>query len=60
MFGFTVVASVANVLGLGGEHAFSVYLANILLGLGSGGLMLPSVAATIFDVERGQREAPAS
>ena len=53
VFGFTVVASVANVLGLGGEHAFSLYLTNILLGLGSGGLMFLSVAATIFDVERG-------
>jgi len=52
LFGVTVGASVANVLGLGGAQAFSLYLANILLGLGSGGLMFLSVAATVFDVDR--------
>ncbi len=52
LFGVTVLASVANVLGLGGAHAFSLYLTNILLGLGSGGLMFLSVAATVFDVDR--------
>ena len=52
LFGITVLASVANVLGLGGAHAFSLYLTNILLGLGSAGLMFLSVAATVFDVDR--------
>ena len=52
LFGVTVLASVANVLGLGGSHAFSLYLTNILLGLGSGGVMFLSVAATVFDVDR--------
>jgi hypothetical protein len=51
LFGITVLASVANVIGLGGAHAFSLYLTNILLGLGSAGLMFLSVAATVFDVE---------
>ena len=52
LFGITVLASVANVLGLAGAYAFSLYLANILLGLGSAGLMFLSVAATVFDVDR--------
>ena len=52
LFGITVLASVANVLGLGGAYAFSLYLTNILLGLGSAGLMFLSVAATVFDVDR--------
>jgi hypothetical protein len=52
LFGITVLASVANVLGLGGTYAFSLYLTNILLGLGSAGLMFLSVAATVFDVDR--------
>ncbi len=52
LFGITVLASVANVLGLGGAYAFSLYLTNILLGLGSAGVMFLSVAATVFDVDR--------
>lgn len=52
LFGVTCLASVANVLGFGGAHAFSLYLANILLGLGSGGLMFLSVAATVFDLDQ--------
>ena len=52
LFGITVLASVANVLGLGGAYAFSLYLANILLGLGSAGFMFLSVAASVFDVDR--------
>lgn len=51
LYGITVLASVANVLGLGGAHAFSLYLTNILLGLGSAGVMFLSVAATVFDVD---------
>ena len=35
LFGITVLASVANVLGFGGAYAFSLYLTNILLGIGS-------------------------
>ena len=52
LFGITVLASVANVLGLGGAYAFSLYLTNILLGLGSAGLMFLSVAATVFEVDQ--------
>jgi hypothetical protein len=52
LFGITVLASVANVFGLGGAYAFSLYLTNILLGLGSAGMMFLSVAATVFDVDR--------
>ena len=52
LFGITVAASVANVFGLGGAHAFSLYLTNILLGLGSAGLMFLSVAATVFDLDQ--------
>ena len=52
LFGITVLVSGANVLGLGGAYAFSLYLTNILLGLGSAGLMFLSVAATVFHVDR--------
>jgi len=52
LYGITIFASVANVFGMGGAHAFSLYLTNILLGLGSAGLMFLSVAATVFDVDR--------
>ena len=48
----TVVAGLANVLGLGGSNAFSLYLANLLLGLAAAGLFFFSVAASIFAVER--------
>lgn len=44
----TAVAGVANVLGLAGSDAFSLYLANLLLGLGASGLYFLSVIATVF------------
>ena len=51
LFAFTIVASVANVLGLGGPHAFSLYLANLLLGLAAAGLSFLSVAASVFRID---------
>ena len=47
----TVVAGSANVLGLGGSNAFSLYLTNLLLGLTAAGLFFLSVAASIFRVD---------
>lgn len=47
----TVVAGVANVLGLGGSYAFSLYLANLLLGLFAAGLSFISVADSVFGIE---------
>jgi hypothetical protein len=48
----TGVAGLANVLGLGGSNAFSLYLANVLLGLASAALFFWSVATSIFRVDR--------
>ena len=48
----TGVAGLANVLGLGGSNAFSLYLANLLLGLASAALFFLSVATSIFRVDR--------
>ena len=48
----TGVVAVANVLGLAGSKAFSLYLANLLLGLAASGISFLSVATTIFRVER--------
>jgi hypothetical protein len=53
LLSITVLAGLANVLGLGGSNAFSLYLANLLLGLGAAGLSFMSVAASVFRVERG-------
>jgi hypothetical protein len=44
----SVLACVANVLGLSGPYAFSFYLLSLLLGLFTGGMLFLSVAATIF------------
>jgi hypothetical protein len=52
LLSITVVAGLANVLGLGGSNAFSLYLANLLLGLGAAGVSFLSVAASVFRVER--------
>jgi hypothetical protein len=46
--GLTVLASGANVFGLGGERAFSLYLANLLLGLVTAGFTFLSFAAFAF------------
>jgi hypothetical protein len=47
----TVLVGVANVIGLGGSNAFSLYLANLLLGLGAAGLSFISVATSVFGSE---------
>ena len=52
LLSITVVAGLANVLGLGGSNAFSLYLANLLLGLCAAGVSFLSVAASVFRVER--------
>lgn len=44
----SAVASAANILGLGGSHAFSLYLAALLVGLGFAGLLFLSVASSVF------------
>ena len=48
----TLVAGLANVLGLGGPNAFSLFLANLLLGLAAAGFSFISVAASIFRSEQ--------
>lgn len=48
----SLLACLANVLGLAGPHAFSLYLLSLLLGLVSAGMLFLSVAATLFHEER--------
>lgn len=48
----TILVGLANVFGLGGSHAFSLYLANLLLGLGVAALSFISVSASVFGAER--------
>jgi len=45
----SLLACVANVLGLGGPHAFSLYFLSLLLGLLTAGMLFVSVAASFFD-----------
>jgi hypothetical protein len=52
LISISVIAALANVLGLGGSNAFSLYLANLLLGLTAAGVTFLSVAASIFGVEQ--------
>jgi hypothetical protein len=55
VMGFTfisVLVNVANVFGLGGPNAFSLYLGALVLGLASAGLLFLSVAASVFRPER--------
>jgi hypothetical protein len=48
----SLLACGANVLGLGGAHAFSLYLLSLILGLVTAGALFMSVAASLFsDVE---------
>jgi hypothetical protein len=47
----TVLTNLANVVGLGGSNAFSLYLTSLLLGLAAAGLLFLSVAGSVF---RGQ------
>ena len=51
LFSISVIVGLANVLGLGGANAFSLFLANLLLGLFSAGLSFLSVATSIFRVD---------
>ena len=48
----TTIASVANVLGLGGANAFSLYLASLLFGLSVAGLAFLSVVASALSDTR--------
>jgi hypothetical protein len=52
LLSITVLAGLANVLGFGGSSAFSLYLANLLLGLAAASLSFISVSASVFRVER--------
>ncbi len=52
LFSITILAGLANVFGLGGSNAFSLYLANLLLGLCVAGLFFVSVSASVFGIER--------
>jgi len=47
----SLVACIANVLGLGGSNAFSLYLLSLVLGLVTAGMLFLSVAATFFNDE---------
>jgi hypothetical protein len=54
MFAVALVGAVVgavNVVGLGGTHAFSLYLASLLLGLVSTGLLFLLVAIHVFSSE---------
>ena len=57
LFSITAIVGLANVFGLAGSRAFSLYLANLLLGLGAAGLSFVSVATSVFGSER---EGPAA
>jgi hypothetical protein len=57
LFSITVVVGLANVFGLAGSNAFSLYLGNMLLGLGAAGLSFISVATSVFG---GEREGPSA
>jgi hypothetical protein len=48
----SALVAIANVLGLAGSNAFSLYTANLLAGLGASGLMFLSVAKGVLQVER--------
>jgi hypothetical protein len=48
----TSIACLANVLGLGGDHAFSLYLASLLFGLTVSGLAFLAVAASALGFAR--------
>ena len=47
----SLLACIANVLGLGGPNAFSLYLLSLVLGLVTAGMLFLSVAATFFNDE---------
>ena len=47
----SLLACIANVLGLAGPNAFSLYLLSLVLGLVTAGMLFLSVAATFFNDE---------
>ena len=49
----SLLACLANVLGLGGSNAFSLYLLSLVLGLVTAGMLFLSVAGAFFDDEAG-------
>ena len=48
----SLLACLANVIGLGGPHAFSLYLLSLLLGLVTAGMLFVSVAGSFFSDEQ--------
>ena len=48
----SLLACAANVTGLGGSHAFSLYLLSLLLGLITAGMLFVSVAGSLFNDEQ--------
>ena len=47
----SLLACIANVLGLGGPNAFSLYLLSLVLGLVTAGMLFLSVVAIFFEDE---------
>jgi len=52
LLGATSLVAIANVFGLAGSNAFSLYIANLLLGLAVSGLHFLSVANGVLRMER--------
>jgi hypothetical protein len=52
LIAITSLVAIANIFGLAGSNAFSLYIANLLLGLGASGLTFISVAKGVLRVER--------
>jgi hypothetical protein len=50
--GSGLFVGIANVIGLAGSNAFSLYIANLMLGLGASGLTFLSVAKGVLRMER--------
>lgn len=49
----SLLACVANILGMGGPHAFALYFLSLLLGLITAGMLFVSAAASFFDDQQG-------
>ena len=52
LLAITSFVGIANVIGLAGSNAFSLYIANLMLGLGASGLTFLSVAKGVLRMER--------
>ncbi len=52
LIAITSLVAIVNIFGLAGSNAFSLYIANLLLGLGASGLTFISVAKGVLRVER--------